>query len=65
MSAGGTEGINAIMDAAKERYYESQREKEAGSEVWWRVSRGHYFFWVYNHLVCNGMGKDLYLSLNI
>lgn len=41
MSAGGTEGINAIMDAAKERYYESQREKEAGSEGWWRVSGGH------------------------
>lgn len=43
MSVGGTEGINAIVDAAKEWYCESQREKAAGSATWWRVSGEYYF----------------------
>lgn len=43
MTVAGIEGINAILDAAKERFSESQREKAAGSAVWWRVSRQHYF----------------------
>lgn len=34
----GIEGISAIIDAAKERFSESQREKASGSPIWWRVS---------------------------
>ena len=39
----GIEGISAIIEAAKERFSESQREKAAGSTVWWRVSGEYYF----------------------
>lgn len=35
----GGEGIDAIIDAAKKRFGESQLEKAAGSTVWWRVSK--------------------------
>lgn len=40
----GTEGISAIIDAAKTRLSESQREKHAGSAVWWRVSRNSFAY---------------------
>ncbi|KAF3430975.1 hypothetical protein FNV43_RR25705 [Rhamnella rubrinervis] len=43
VSVSGTEGINAIMDAAKERYCESQREKAAGSTAWWRLREATLF----------------------
>ncbi|KAM7276774.1 hypothetical protein ACFE04_018640 [Oxalis oulophora] len=33
----GEEGNEAIVDAAKIRYSESQQEKAAGSAVWWRL----------------------------
>lgn len=39
VTVAGIEGINAIVDAAKERFIESQSEKAAGSAFWWRVSR--------------------------
>ncbi|KAG6765765.1 hypothetical protein POTOM_029822 [Populus tomentosa] len=34
----GSEGIYAIIDAMRERFNESEREKAAGSAAWWRVS---------------------------
>ncbi|XP_060669537.1 uncharacterized protein LOC107428072 isoform X1 [Ziziphus jujuba] len=43
VSVGGTEGINAIVDAAKEWYCESQREKAAGSATWWRLREAALF----------------------
>ncbi|CAI0552697.1 unnamed protein product, partial [Linum tenue] len=33
----GVEGINAIVDATRERFNESQQEQVAGSSVWWRL----------------------------
>ncbi|PON44541.1 Coatomer beta subunit [Parasponia andersonii] len=39
----GMEGINAIIEAAKERFNESQREKAAGSLVWWRLKEATLF----------------------
>ncbi|CAI0458769.1 unnamed protein product [Linum tenue] len=33
----GVEGINAIIDATRERFSESQQEQAAGSAVWWRI----------------------------
>lgn len=44
VSCCGREGIDAIIDAASERFNESQREKAAGSSVWWRVSRELFGF---------------------
>lgn len=37
----GREGIDAIMNGAKEHFKESQQEKASGSKVWWRVSEMH------------------------
>ncbi|KAM5567573.1 hypothetical protein ABKV19_015577 [Rosa sericea] len=39
----GTEGIGAIIDAAKTRLSESQREKHAGSAIWWRMREATLF----------------------
>ncbi|XP_062111240.1 uncharacterized protein LOC133822814 isoform X2 [Humulus lupulus] len=33
----GVDGISAIIEAVKERFSDSQREKAAGSAVWWRL----------------------------
>ncbi|XP_074383477.1 uncharacterized protein LOC141725016 isoform X3 [Apium graveolens] len=37
ISSYGTEGINAIVEAARKRFVESQQEKAAGSSGWWRM----------------------------
>lgn len=62
VSVSGTEGINAIMDAAKEQYCESQREKAAGSALWWRVSREDYFLLVKesSRIQWNGQGLVIF-----
>ncbi|XP_041010366.1 importin-9 isoform X1 [Juglans microcarpa x Juglans regia] len=39
----GGEGIDAIMDAAKKRFNESQQQKAAGSTVWWRIREATLF----------------------
>lgn len=39
----GTEGISAIIEAAKKRFSESQREKDAGSPIWWRIREATLF----------------------
>lgn len=39
------EGVDAIMDAAKKQFSESQREKAAGSSAWWKVSKYISFSW--------------------
>ncbi|KAL5553552.1 hypothetical protein UlMin_040953 [Ulmus minor] len=39
----GIEGINAIIDAAKERFTESQRERAAGSAIWWKLREATLF----------------------
>lgn len=39
----GREGIDAIIDAASERFNESQQEKAAGSSVWWRMREATLF----------------------
>ncbi|KAI5352988.1 hypothetical protein L3X38_005880 [Prunus dulcis] len=39
----GTEGIRAIIEAAKKRFSESQREKDAGSPIWWRIREATLF----------------------
>ncbi|PQQ14355.1 importin-9 isoform X1 [Prunus yedoensis var. nudiflora] len=39
----GTEGISAIIVAAKKRFSESQREKDAGSPIWWRIREATLF----------------------
>ncbi|XP_030483084.2 uncharacterized protein LOC115699697 [Cannabis sativa] len=39
----GMEGINAIIEAAKERFSDSQKEKAAGSAVWWRLKEATLF----------------------
>lgn len=38
VNAYGREGIDAIMNGAKQHFRESQQEKVSGSTVWWRVS---------------------------
>lgn len=43
VTVAGIEGINAILDAAKERFSESRREKAAGSAVWWRLREATLF----------------------
>lgn len=35
----GREGIDAIINAARKRFSESQQEKAGGSLFWWKVSR--------------------------
>ncbi|XP_065880084.1 uncharacterized protein [Euphorbia lathyris] len=37
------DGINAIIDAVKERFNESQQEKAAGSAVWWKMKEATLF----------------------
>ncbi|XP_042485263.1 uncharacterized protein LOC122065530 [Macadamia integrifolia] len=37
ISSCGEDGINAIVEAAKERFNESQQEKATGSTGWWRI----------------------------
>jgi hypothetical protein len=51
----GSEGIYAIIDAMRERFNESEREKAAGSAAWWRVSKGFAFLCIYsmNSSICN------------
>jgi hypothetical protein len=51
----GGEGIDAIMDAARRRFSESQHEKAAGSTVWWRVSKEcvHVYMLMVIELSCN------------
>ncbi|KAG2706796.1 hypothetical protein I3760_05G118900 [Carya illinoinensis] len=39
----GGEGIDAIMDAAKKRFNESQQQKASGSTVWWRIREATLF----------------------
>ncbi|KAF4357794.1 hypothetical protein F8388_024405 [Cannabis sativa] len=39
----GMEGVNAIIEAAKERFSDSQKEKAAGSAVWWRLKEATLF----------------------
>ncbi|KAM2330241.1 hypothetical protein ACFX1X_021099 [Malus domestica] len=39
----GTEGICAIIDAAKRCFSESQREKDVGSAIWWRIREAALF----------------------
>ncbi|BBG94406.1 ARM repeat superfamily protein, partial [Prunus dulcis] len=39
----GTEGIRAIIEASKKRFSESQREKDAGSPIWWRIREATLF----------------------
>ncbi|GLT91714.1 hypothetical protein SLE2022_095890 [Rubroshorea leprosula] len=39
----GKQGINAIIDAAKKRFSESQQEKASGSAVWWRMKEATLF----------------------
>lgn len=38
VNAYGREGIDAIMNGAKQHFRESQQKKVSGSTVWWRVS---------------------------
>lgn len=48
VSLRGGEGINAVIDAAKKRFSDSQQEKAAGSRMWWRVStfdNWHIILW--------------------
>ncbi|KAJ6318194.1 hypothetical protein OIU76_013688 [Salix suchowensis] len=39
----GSEGIYAIIDAMRERFNESEREKAAGSVAWWRIRESILF----------------------
>uniref|UniRef100_A0A2P2M7U8 Importin-9 n=1 Tax=Rhizophora mucronata TaxID=61149 RepID=A0A2P2M7U8_RHIMU len=39
----GREGINAIIDAVREKFNESQQEKAAGSVAWWRTREAILF----------------------
>ncbi|XP_061986940.1 uncharacterized protein LOC133705642 [Populus nigra] len=39
----GSEGIYAIIDAMRERFNESEREKAAGSAAWWRIRESILF----------------------
>lgn len=39
----GREGIDAIMNGAKEHFKESQQEKASGSKVWWRMREATLF----------------------
>ncbi|XVE74462.1 hypothetical protein DITRI_Ditri12bG0018900 [Diplodiscus trichospermus] len=39
----GREGIDAIIDAARKRFTESQQEKASGSVVWWRIREATLF----------------------
>jgi hypothetical protein len=39
----GREGIDAIMNGAKEHFKESQQKKASGSKVWWRMREATLF----------------------
>ncbi|CAM8979910.1 unnamed protein product [Rhodiola kirilowii] len=39
----GAEGINAVVDAAKKRFSESQKQKAGGSTMWWRIREATLF----------------------
>ncbi|CAM9001998.1 unnamed protein product [Rhodiola kirilowii] len=39
----GAEGINAVVDAAKKRFSESQQQKAGGSTMWWRIREATLF----------------------
>ncbi|KAJ9163429.1 hypothetical protein P3X46_023097 [Hevea brasiliensis] len=39
----GGEGMNAIIDAVRDRFNESRQEKAAGSLVWWRMRESTLF----------------------
>jgi hypothetical protein len=39
----GSEGINAVVDAAGKRFQESQRENSASSLSWWRLREAVLF----------------------
>ncbi|XWS64118.1 hypothetical protein CRYUN_Cryun06bG0159400 [Craigia yunnanensis] len=39
----GREGIDAIINAARKRFSESQQEKAGGSVVWWRIREATLF----------------------
>lgn len=43
VSSCGMDGIDAIIDAAKKRFIESQQEKAAGSTMWWRMREATLF----------------------
>ncbi|KAJ6689762.1 hypothetical protein OIU85_006109 [Salix viminalis] len=43
VSSFGSEGIYAIIDAMRERFNESEREKAAGSVAWWRIRESILF----------------------
>ncbi|KAJ6429672.1 hypothetical protein OIU84_021135 [Salix udensis] len=43
VSSFGREGIYAIIDAMRERFNESEREKAAGSVAWWRIRESILF----------------------
>ncbi|KAL7001308.1 uridine,cytidine kinase, partial [Sarracenia purpurea var. burkii] len=43
VSSCGTEAIDAIIDAAKKRFTESQQAKAAGSSAWWRIREATLF----------------------
>ncbi|XP_038707498.1 importin-9 [Tripterygium wilfordii] len=43
VSSSGHEGVIAIVDAARERFVESQQQKTAGSTVWWRMREATLF----------------------
>uniref|UniRef100_A0A7N0ZSB7 Importin-9 central HEAT repeats domain-containing protein n=1 Tax=Kalanchoe fedtschenkoi TaxID=63787 RepID=A0A7N0ZSB7_KALFE len=39
----GAEGVTAVIDAVKRRFSESQKEKAAGSTMWWRIREATLF----------------------
>uniref|UniRef100_A0A7N2L7I8 ARM repeat superfamily protein n=1 Tax=Quercus lobata TaxID=97700 RepID=A0A7N2L7I8_QUELO len=43
VNAYGREGIDAIMNGAKQHFRESQQEKVSGSTVWWRMREATLF----------------------
>ncbi|CAN1296179.1 Ipo9 [Linum perenne] len=43
MASCGVDGINAIIDASRQRFSESQQQKAAGSAVWWRIREAALF----------------------
>ncbi|XP_010532428.1 PREDICTED: importin-9 [Tarenaya hassleriana] len=39
----GREGVDAVVDAVRRRFHESQQEKAAGSSTWWRIREAALF----------------------
>ncbi|XP_022724957.1 importin-9 isoform X5 [Durio zibethinus] len=52
----GREGIDAIINAARKRFSESQQEKASGSVVWWRISCGILEHFLHAAIKTIGMG---------